>query len=305
MALPQFTLRELLEAGVHFGHQTHRWNPKMSEYIYGSRNGIHIMDLQQTVPLMYRALSAIRAAASTGGRVLFVGSKRQAKDLIQETAERCGQYYINNRWLGGTLTNWKTITASIKRLKKLEENFANPENMAHLTKKEQLMAEREMKKLHTSLGGIKDMGGLPQIIVVIDTNREDLAIAEANKLGIPVVAILDSNCDPAGITYPIPGNDDAVRALSKYCALFSDAVLDGISDQMEKMQSRSETAVEMKRDNGGKQTTVKLSKAAAAAAEAADETTEEGVATSAKKTEEAATPAPAPKTEPATKAVNA
>jgi small subunit ribosomal protein S2 len=227
MALPEFTMRQLLEAGVHFGHQTHRWNPKMRSYIYGSRNGIHIIDLAQTVPLLHQALLAISNTVAGGGRVLFVGTKRAASDAIAEAAKRSAQYYINSRWLGGTLTNWKTISNSIKRLRQLDETLAK-ENSG-LTKREILQLTREKTKLDQALGGIKDMGGVPDIIFVIDTNKEQLAIKEANRLGIPVVAILDTNCDPAGITYPIPGNDDAGRAIALYCELVSRACIEGIS----------------------------------------------------------------------------
>lgn len=230
MALPEFSLRQLLECGVHFGHQTHRWNPKMGAYIYGERNGIHIMDLTQTVPLLDAALLAIRDTVAKGGRVLFVGTKRQAAQPLAEAAERCAQYYINHRWLGGTLTNWKTVSNSIERLRKLDEIFeAGAEGF---TKRERLSLERERNKLNASLGGIREMGGVPDLIFVIDTNKEDLAVAEANKLGIPVVAILDTNSDPTGIAYPIPGNDDASRAISLYCDLASRAALDGMAAAM-------------------------------------------------------------------------
>lgn len=231
MALPEFSLRQLLEAGVHFGHQTHRWNPKMGQYIYGDRNGIHILDLTQTVPLLDAALQAIRETVSRGGRVLFVGTKRQAAKGVSEAAERCAQYYMNHRWLGGTLTNWKTVSNSISRLKKLDE-MLDGGGAAALTKKERLNLDRERGKLTASLGGIREMGGVPDMIFVIDTNKEALAIAEANKLNIPVVAVLNSNSDPSGVTYPIPGNDDAARAIKLYCDLASDAALDGMAAQM-------------------------------------------------------------------------
>ncbi len=227
MALPEFSMRQLLEAGVHFGHQTHRWNPKMEQFIFGARNNIHIIDLAQTVPLLHQALVTIRDVVAGGGRVLFVGTKRQASDPIAEAAKRCAQYYINHRWLGGTLTNWKTISNSIRRLRTLEEMLGQTD--LGLTKKELLRLTREKEKLDRALGGIKDMGGTPDLIFVIDTNKESIAIQEANKLGIPVVAILDSNCDPNGIACPIPGNDDAGRAISLYCDLLSRAVIDGIS----------------------------------------------------------------------------
>jgi small subunit ribosomal protein S2 len=226
MALPTFNMRQLLEAGVHFGHQTHRWNPKMAPYIYGERNKIHIIDLAQTVPMLHQALVAVSDAVARGGRVLFVGTKRQASEAIAEAAKRSAQYYINHRWLGGTLTNWKTVSHSIKRLKQLEETLSSG---AHgLTKKEQLHLQRERDKLETTLGGIKDMGGLPDILFVIDTNKEAIAVAEANKLSIPVIAIVDSNSDPDGITYPVPGNDDAGRAITLYCDLVARAAIDGI-----------------------------------------------------------------------------
>jgi len=227
MALPDFSMRQLLEAGVHFGHQTHRWNPKMSNYIYGSRNGIHIIDLAQTVPLLHQALVAIRDAVAAGGRVLFVGTKRQAAESIVDAAKRSAQYYINSRWLGGTLTNWKTISNSIKRLRQLDEILSKED--VGLTKKELLNLTREKEKLENALGGIKDMGGTPDIMFVIDTNKEQLAIKEANRLNIPVVAVLDSNSNPAGVTYPIPGNDDAGRAISLYCDLMARAAIEGIS----------------------------------------------------------------------------
>jgi len=231
MAMPEVTLRGLLEAGVHFGHHTRRWNPKMGPFIFGVRNQVHILDLQQTVPLMERALKAVRDTVAAGGRVLFVGTKRAAADYVAESSARCGQYYVNHRWLGGMLTNWKTITASIKRLKQMEEQVAG--GVQGLTKKEVLMLSRDKEKLDRALGGIKEMGGLPDIIFVIDTVKEKLAIEEANKLGIPVVAVLDSNSDPTGIAFPIPGNDDAIRAITLYCDMIAGAVLDGISAEMQ------------------------------------------------------------------------
>jgi small subunit ribosomal protein S2 len=230
MAMPDVTLRGLLEAGVHFGHHTRRWNPRMAPYIFGVRNQVHILDLQQTVPMMDRALRAIRDVVAAGGRVLLVGTKKAAADYVAESAARCGQYYVNHRWLGGMLTNWKTIQGSIKRLKQMEEQLSG--NVQGLTKKEILMLTREREKLDRALGGIKDMGGLPDIIFVIDTVKEKLAIEEANKLGIPVVAVLDSNADPIGIAYPIPGNDDAIRAIHLYCDSVAGAVLDGISAEL-------------------------------------------------------------------------
>lgn len=230
MAFPDFTMRQLLEAGVHFGHQTRRWNPKMDTFIFGVRNGVHILDLTQTVPMLDRALKTVRDVVSGGGRVLFVGTKRQAQDPIAQAAQRCGQYYVNHRWLGGMLTNWRTISISIKRLREVDAKLADEQS--GFTKKELLQMERERERLERALGGIKDMGGVPDILVIVDTNKESLAVAEANKLGIPVVAILDSNSDPAGIRFPIPGNDDASRAINLYCDLFVGAVLDGIQAEM-------------------------------------------------------------------------
>ena len=227
MALPEFSMRQLLEAGAHFGHQTHRWNPKMDRYIFGSRSNIHIIDLSQSIPLLHQALVKVREVAAAGGRVLFVGTKRQASDPVATAAKRCAQYYVNHRWLGGTLTNWRTVSGSISRLRELEGVLAG-EGQGR-SKKELLQLTRERDKLELSLGGIKDMGGIPDIMFVIDTNKEAIAILEARKLNIPVVAILDTNCDPDGITYPIPGNDDAARALQLYCDLIADAVLDGLA----------------------------------------------------------------------------
>ncbi|WP_312735561.1 30S ribosomal protein S2 [Brevundimonas sp.] len=227
MALPEFSMRTLLEAGAHFGHQTHRWNPKMDRYIFGSRSNIHIIDLSQTMPLFHQALVAVRDVAAKGGRVLFVGTKRQAAEPVAEAAKRCAQYYMNNRWLGGTLTNWRTVSGSIARLRELEgilENGGEGRN-----KKELLTLQREKDKLELSLGGIKDMGSIPDIMFVIDTNKEAIAIQEARKLNIPIIAILDTNSDPDGITYPVPGNDDAARAIQTYCDLIADAVLDGLA----------------------------------------------------------------------------
>ena len=227
MALPEFTMRQLLEAGAHFGHQTHRWNPKMERYIFGARSNIHIIDLSQTMPLLHQALVKVREVAASGGRVLFVGTKRQASDPVAQSARRCAQYYVNHRWLGGTLTNWRTISGSIARLRELEGVLGG--HGEGRTKKELLQLTRERDKLELSLGGIKDMGGIPDLMFVIDTNKEAIAIQEARKLNIPVVAILDTNCDPNGITYPIPGNDDAARALQLYCDLIADSVLDGLA----------------------------------------------------------------------------
>lgn len=230
MALPEFTMRQLLEAGVHFGHQTQRWNPRMSEFIYGERNGIHIIDLTQTVPMLDAALNTVRETVAKNGRILFVGTKRQAQKPIAEAAEKCAQYYMNHRWLGGTLTNWKTVSQSIKRLNEIDEQMAD--GAEGLTKKERLGIEREQSKLQASLGGIREMGGVPDLLFVVDVNKEDLAVAEARKLGIPVVAIVDTNCTPDGIDYIIPGNDDASRAVALYCDLVSRAALDGMSAQL-------------------------------------------------------------------------
>ena len=230
MALPEFTIRQLLEAGVHFGHQTQRWNPRMGQFIYGQRNGIHIMDLTQTVPMLDQALNVVRDTVAKGGRVLFVGTKRQAAGPVADAAERCAQYYMNHRWLGGTLTNWKTVSQSIQRLKSIDEKTET--GGEGLTKKERLGMEREQSKLQASLGGIREMGGVPDLLFVIDVRKEALAIAEANKLGIPVVAVVDTNCSPDGIDYIIPGNDDAARAIALYCDLVSRAALDGMTAQM-------------------------------------------------------------------------
>lgn len=226
MVLPVFSMRQLLEAGVHFGHQTHRWNPKMGNYIFGARNKIHIIDLAQTVPLLHQALVTVSDVVARGGRVLFVGTKRQATEVVAEAAKNAAQYYINHRWLGGTLTNWKTISNSIKRLKTLEELFEG--ETQGLTKKELLKRTRERDKLERALGGIKDMGGLPDILFVVDTNKEAIAVAEARKLKIPVIGIVDSNSDPDCVDFPIPGNDDAGRAVTLYCDLFAKAAIDGI-----------------------------------------------------------------------------
>ncbi len=230
MALPEFSMRQLLEAGVHFGHQTQRWNPRMGPFIYGARNGIHIMDLTQTVPMLDAALNAIRETVAKGGRVLFVGTKRQAAQPVADAAEKCAQYYMNHRWLGGTLTNWQTVSQSINRLKSIDEKMES--GAEGLTKKERLGMEREQAKLQASLGGIREMGGVPDLLFVIDVKKEALAVAEANKLGIPVVAIVDTNCAPEGIDYIIPGNDDAARAIALYCDLASRAALDGMSAQL-------------------------------------------------------------------------
>ncbi|MBT5429345.1 MAG: 30S ribosomal protein S2 [Rhodospirillaceae bacterium] len=233
MALPTFTMRQMLESGVHFGHVTRRWNPKMEQYIFGTRQGIHILDLQQTVPMLYRAMQAVSDAVAGGGRVLWVGTKRQASIPIAEAAKRCGQYYVNHRWLGGMMTNWKTISNSIRRLKSLEEQLSEEnDGTVGLTKKELLKLTREYDKLDRSLGGIKDMGGLPDIVFVLDTNKESIAVAEANKLGIPVIGVLDSNSSPIGVDYPIPGNDDSTRSITFYCDMIAGSVLSGIQTEM-------------------------------------------------------------------------
>lgn len=228
--MPTFTMRQLLEAGVHFGHHTRRWDPKMKPYIFGVRNNTHIVDLQQTVPMLHRALQALRDVAASGGRILFVGTKRQGRELVAQHAERCGQYFVNDRWLGGMLTNWTTISKSIKRLKDLTSELE--QDTSERTKRELLELTRNRDKLERTLGGIKDMAGLPDMIFVIDTVKEHLAIAEAKTLGIPVVAVVDSNSDPTGIAYPIPGNDDAIRAVNLYCQLAADAVLDGLQQEL-------------------------------------------------------------------------
>ncbi|KRO88118.1 MAG: 30S ribosomal protein S2 [Paracoccaceae bacterium] len=230
MALPDFTMRQLLEAGVHYGHQTARWNPKMGEYIYGDRNGIHILDLTQTVPLLDQALKVVRDTVAKGGRVLFVGTKRQAQKPIAEAAEKSAQFFMNHRWLGGTLTNWQTVSKSIQRLKQIDELMDH--GAEGLTKKERLHLEREQGKLQASLGGIREMGGVPDLLFVVDVGKESLAILEAKKLGIPVIGIVDTNCSPKDIDYVIPGNDDAARAIGLYCDLISRAALDGMSAQM-------------------------------------------------------------------------
>jgi len=232
-------MKELLEAGVHFGHQTHRWNPKMKDFIYGEHNNIHIIDLSQTMGMLKNALGAVREVTQSGGRILFVGTKRQASEIISESASQCAQYYVNHRWLGGTLTNWKTISNTIARLKSIQETL-DEEESAGLTKKELLKLTRERDKLELSIGGIKNMGSLPDLIFVIDTVREQIAIKEANKLNIPIAAIIDTNCDPEGITYPIPGNDDSTKSIKLYCDLVSQAALDGISIQSQKVQEETQ-----------------------------------------------------------------
>ena len=230
MTFPTFSLRQLLEAGVHFGHSTRRWNPKMAPFLFGVRNGTHIIDLEQTSPLLHQALLAVRDVVAQGGRVLLVGTKRQASEVVAEAAKRCGQYYVNHRWLGGMMTNWRTISNAIKRLRELDGRLQG--NLEGLTKKETLRLTRERDRLERALGGIKEMGGLPDVLFVIDTNKESIAIAEANKLHIPVVAVIDSNSDPKGIDFPIPGNDDAIRAIHLYCDLVVEAVLDGLQQEM-------------------------------------------------------------------------
>ena len=235
MALPEYSMNDLLESGAHFGHQKHRWNPKMESYIFGIKNNIHILDLSQTIPLLHHALAAVRDVTKSGGRILFVGTKRQGQEIIANAANDCAQYYMNHRWYGGTLTNWKTISKTIARLRSIEESLESEESSG-LTKKELLKLNREKDKLDTSIGGIKDMGGLPDLIFVLDTVKEQIAIQEATKLNIPIAAVIDSNSNPEGITYPIPGNDDSTKAISLFCNLISKAALDGIA------QSQSETA---------------------------------------------------------------
>ena len=243
MALPTFTMRQMLEAGVHFGHNPRRWNPRMEPYIFGERNKIHILDLQQTMPMFHAGLKAIGDVAARGGRVLFVGTKRAASEKIAETAKGCGQYYVNHRWLGGMLTNWATVSQSIRRLRELEERMASGE-INQLTKKEILQLTREQEKLERTLGGIKEMGGLPDILFVLDTNKEAIAVQEANRLNIPVVAIVDSNANPDGVDYLVPGNDDAMRAITFYCELAQAAVLDGLQTELIKSGGDAGAAVE-------------------------------------------------------------
>ena len=241
MALPDYSMSELLEAGAHFGHQKHRWNPKMEPYIFGVRNNIHILDLSQTIPLLHRALTAVRDVTKSGGRILFVGTKRQGQEIIANAANDCAQYYMNHRWYGGTLTNWKTISNTIKRLRTIEDLLEN-DDLSGLTKKELLKLNREKEKLDTSIGGIKDMGGLPDLIFVLDTVKEQIAIQEATKLNIPIAAIIDSNSNPDGVTYPIPGNDDSTKSISLFCDLISKAALDGIAQSQNETSTDSETA---------------------------------------------------------------
>ena len=272
MAIPSFSMRQLLEAGVHFGHHTRRWNPRMEPFIFGQRNNIHILDLQQTVPMLGQALEAMRNTVLKGGRVLFVGTKRVAADKIAETAQECGQYYVNHRWLGGMLTNWATVSQSIRRLRDLEARLESDEVNA-LGKKEILQLNRERDKLELTLGGIKEMGGVPDMLFILDTNKEDIAVLEANKLGIPVVAVVDSNASPDGVDYPIPGNDDAMRAISLYCDLAKGAILDGL--QAELMAS------------GGDIGASEAAPAEAAVAEASEEAPAEAVAAEEAPAEEA------------------
>ena len=294
MALPTFTMRQMLEAGVHFGHNTRRWNPRMEPYIFGERNKIHILDLQQTMPMFHAALRAIGDVAARGGRVLFVGTKRAASEKIAAPAKGCGQYYVNHRWLGGMLTNWKTISGSIKRLRELEEQLA--QDGIGLTKKELLGLTRQRDKLEQALGGIKEMGGLPDIMVIIDTNKEAIAIAEANTLGIPVVAILDSNSNPNGVDYPIPGNDDAMRAITLYCDLISGAILDGLQQEATASGKDLGEAVEAPVEPALEETaaaapaeTVSAAAAPEAAPEASPEPAPEAVTTEAAPAEDAPT----------------
>jgi len=243
MALPTFTMRQMLEAGVHFGHSTRRWNPKMEPFIFGDRNKTHILDLQQTMPLFHQALQALSDVTSRGGRVLFVGTKRAAAEKIAETARNCGQYYVNHRWLGGMLTNWSTVSQSIRRLRDLEGRFESGE-IKQLTKKEILQVTREQEKLERTLGGIKEMGGIPDMLFILDTNKEAIAVQEANRLGIPVVAVVDSNANPDGVDYIIPGNDDAMRAITFYCELVQAAVLDGLQTELIKSGGDAGAAIE-------------------------------------------------------------
>ena len=256
MALPDYSMSELLEAGAHFGHQKHRWNPKMEPFIFGVRNNIHILDLSQTIPLLHRALTAVRDVTKSGGRILFVGTKRQGQDIIANAANDCAQYYMNHRWYGGTLTNWKTISNTIKRLRTIEDLLDN-DDLSGLTKKELLKLNREKEKLDTSIGGIKDMGGLPDLIFVLDTVKEQIAIQEATKLNIPIAAIIDSNSNPDGVTYPIPGNDDSTKSISLFCDLISKAALDGIAQSQNETSTDTETAPKVTKNKNVKTKDVK------------------------------------------------
>ena len=256
MALPDYSMSELLEAGAHFGHQKHRWNPKMEPFIFGVRNNIHILDLSQTIPLLHRALTAVRDVTKSGGRILFVGTKRQGQEIIANAANDCAQYYMNHRWYGGTLTNWKTISNTIKRLRTIEDLLEN-EDLSGLTKKELLKLNREKEKLDTSIGGIKDMGGLPDLIFVLDTVKEQIAIQEATKLNIPIAAIIDSNSNPDGVTYPIPGNDDSTKSISLFCDLISKAALDGIAQSQNETSADTKTAPKVTKNKNVKTKDVK------------------------------------------------
>ena len=249
MTIPSFTIRQLLESGVHFGHHTRRWNPKMTPYIFGVRNNIHIINLEETVPLLTQALSAIREVAAAGGRILFVGTKKSCSEIISDSAKSCGQYYVNHRWLGGMMTNFSTVSNSIKRLKELDENLES-EDINALSKKEVLKMTRDRDKLNNSLGGIKDMGGLPDMLFVIDTIKDSIAISEAKTLNIPVVAVLDTNSNPDGIDYPIPGNDDALRAVTLYCNLVSEAIIDGLQAEMLKQEKDFDPIEKLPEQNG-------------------------------------------------------
>ena len=256
MALPDYSMSELLEAGAHFGHQKHRWNPKMEPFIFGVRNNIHILDLSQTIPLLHRALTAVRDVTKSGGRILFVGTKRQGQEIIANAANDCAQYYMNHRWYGGTLTNWKTISNTIKRLRTIEDLLDN-DDLSGLTKKELLKLNREKEKLDTSIGGIKDMGGLPDLIFVLDTVKEQIAIQEATKLNIPIAAIIDSNSNPDGVTYPIPGNDDSTKSISLFCDLISKAALDGIAQSQNETSTDSETSPKVTKNKNIKEKNTK------------------------------------------------
>ena len=256
MALPDYSMSELLEAGAHFGHQKHRWNPKMEPFIFGVRNNIHILDLSQTIPLLHKALTAVRDVTKSGGRILFVGTKRQGQEVIANAANDCAQYYMNHRWYGGTLTNWKTISNTIKRLRTIEDLLEN-DDLSGLTKKELLKLNREKEKLDTSIGGIKDMGGLPDLIFVLDTVKEQIAIQEATKLNIPIAAIIDSNSNPDGVTYPIPGNDDSTKSISLFCDLISKAALDGIAQSQNETSADTKTAPKVTKNKNVKTKDVK------------------------------------------------